>query len=112
MEAKCLKIVEVYAASNVAVLHALSLAVGTGNFVWLHDFGFNPDAPTMLNRKPLSILNRKTAWLRFVAQYVLCLIVCIFSKYRLFSTSNLNSSYPARLTIHLESFSYFRATDR
>lgn len=56
-----LKIVEVYAASNFAVRHALRLAIGTGNFIWLHDFGFNPDAPTMLNRKPLTILNRKTA---------------------------------------------------
>ena len=62
MEDKCLMIVEVYAASNVAVVHhAFRLAIGAGNFVWLHDFGFNPDAPTMLNRKPLTILNRKTA---------------------------------------------------
>ena len=77
MEDKCLKIVEFYSASNVAVRHALSLALGTGNFVRLHDFGFNPDAPTMLNRKPLTILNRKTTLLQFVAQYVLCLIVYI-----------------------------------
>lgn len=56
-----LKIVEVYADSNFTVHHALRLAIGAWNFVWLHDFGFNPDAPTMLNRKPLTILNRKTA---------------------------------------------------
>lgn len=57
--------------------NSLRLATGAGNFVSLHDFGFNPDAPTMLNRKLLTILNRKTALLQFVAQYVLCLIVYI-----------------------------------